>query len=94
MGLCSYVQNIILNKHFTDIYYDLDLSSENYWNHEYHTETIDRITIEDYMNIHFYTNDDYKKLLNLLIAKSQMGFIELIVKPLFDVLSICILGLK
>ena len=64
------IKNNLLNKYYTDIYYDLDLSCEKYWDHEYHPETIDRITIEDYMNIHFYNNDDYEKLLNLLTSNN------------------------
>jgi hypothetical protein len=89
----SYVQNILLNKRFTDIYYDLDLSSEKYWDHEYHPETIDRITIEDYMNIHFYNNDDYEKLLHFLVA-NKINYIrydgsrDILIEQCFDLVII------
>jgi len=89
----SYVQNNLLNKYYTDIYYDLDLSCEKYWDHEYHPETIDRITIEDYMNIHFYNNDDYEKLLNLLTSNNinytrYDGSRDLVIEHCFDLVII------
>jgi hypothetical protein len=89
----SYVQNILLNKHFTDIYYDSDLSCEKYWDHEYHPETIDRITIEDYMNIHFYNNNDYEKLLHHLAA-NKINYIrydgsrDILIEQCFDLVII------
>jgi hypothetical protein len=62
----SYVQNSFLNKHYSNIYYNLNFSYEKYWDSSFHLPTIERITIENYMNIHFNTEDDYFKLLDYL----------------------------
>lgn len=89
----AYVQNSFLNKHYSDIYYDLNLSYENYWNHEYHPETIDRITIEDSMSVHFYSKNDYDKLLNFLkenkinYMKYDSSF-DITIEYFFDILII------
>jgi hypothetical protein len=89
----AYVQNTLLNKYYTDIYNDLDLSCENYWNHEFHNETIDRITSDDYMNVHFYSENDFLALLKFLDLnnvnyKRYKGSYDITIEYFFDILII------
>jgi len=62
----AFVQNSLLNKHYSSIYYNLNLSYDNYWDPKNDLETIDRIIIDDYINIHLNSHEDYLKLINFL----------------------------
>jgi len=62
----SYIQNMLLNKHYSNIFYDLNLSFDNFWDVNYNIETLDRISIDDVINIHFNNLKDFQEMLNIM----------------------------
>lgn len=71
----SYIQNMLLNKHYSNIFYDLNLSFDNFWDIDYNIETLDRIRIDDVINIHFNDMNDFQKMLDMM-QKCKIKYIN------------------